>query len=114
VLDDTVARNLRVMLSTGVLDPQQRASGAFNVPAHHQAARAIAREAIVLLKNDRGLLPLTGLRRIVVVGDNATVLHGPGGFSSGVCPSYEVDPLTGLKAALGDRVAVTYHPKKRS
>jgi beta-glucosidase len=48
--------------------------------ANRAAAREIARKTIVLLKNDAGLLPLTGARRILVTGplaDAAGDMLGP-------------------------------------
>jgi beta-glucosidase len=49
-------------------------------PGHRAAAREIARKSIVLLKNDSGLLPLGGARRILVTGplaDAAADMLGP-------------------------------------
>ncbi len=56
VLDDKVRRNLRVMFLTKLFDADRK-KGVLNDPKHAQSALTIAREAIVLLKND-GILPL--------------------------------------------------------
>ncbi len=105
---DKARRNLSVMAATGVLDPASRPRGERNTPRHREAARRIAQEAIVLLKNERDTLPLPPLRRLLVVGENATLQHHAGGFSSGVRALREVTPLEGLRAALGDSVEITH------
>lgn len=109
LLDDKVRRNLRVMFRIGMFDAN-RYSGERNTAKHHQAALEIAREAIVLLKNERGVLPLDKdrLSRVVVIGDNAVARHAQGGHSSGVKALYEVTPLEGLRNRLGSAVAIDY------
>ncbi len=102
-------RNLGVMVATGVLDPDTRPRGERNTARHQAAARRIAQEAIVLLKNQGEILPLAApLKRLLVVGENATLRHHAGGFSSGVRAFREVTPLEGLQAALGDSVEITH------
>lgn len=105
---DKARRNLSVMAATGALDPATRARGERNTPRHREAARRIAQEAIVLLKNERDTLPLPPLRRLLVVGENATLQHHAGGFSSGVRALREVTPLEGLREALGGSVEITH------
>jgi len=109
LLDDKVRRNLRVMFRVGVF-AENRKPGAMNTARHQQVARDIAREAIVLLKNDNGVLPFNknSLRKLVVIGDNATAIHALGGNSSGVKALYEVTPLEGLKNLLGETVEIEY------
>jgi beta-glucosidase len=102
---DKARRNLRVMVATGVLDPAGRPRGERNTKRHQAAARRIAQEAVVLLRNEGGVLPLAKtIRKLLVVGDNATVQHHAGGFSSGLRALYEVTPLEGLRAAFGEGV----------
>ena len=104
LVDDKVRRLLRVMAAIGLLDAggQGRKAGARNLRRHQQAALEIARNAIVLLKNDQGLLPLRPetLKRLVVIGPNATAQHANGGNSSAVKALYEVTPLEGLRNRL--------------
>jgi beta-glucosidase len=109
LLDDKVRRNLRAMFRAGVFDPD-RSAGERNTARHHRAALEIAREAIVLLKNEGDVLPLerNALRRLVVIGDNAITRHAPGGHSSGVKALYEVTPLDGLRDRLGDSVEIQF------
>jgi beta-glucosidase len=98
VLDDKARRNLRVMIETGALDG--RPPGALNTKAHQQAARKVAEEAIVLLKNARGLLPLDAskVRSVAVIGENAVRKHSHEGGSSEIKALYEVTPLEGITA----------------
>ena len=109
LVNDKVRRYLRVMFRTGMFDAS-RASGERNTAKHHQTALEIAREAIVLLKNERGVLPLdrNRLSRVVVIGDNAVARHAQGGHSSGVKALYEVSPLEGLRNRLGSAVLVDH------
>jgi beta-glucosidase len=117
VLNDKVRRNLRSMFRAGVFDPN-RSAGERNTARHQRAALEIAHEAIVLLKNDGELLPLDAskLKRLVVVGENATTRHAPGGHSSGVKALYEVTPLEGLRHKLGETIEMEFfqgYPTRR-
>jgi beta-glucosidase len=112
VLDDKVRRILRVQYSIGMYD-DNRLPGHRNTAEHQQAARKIAVEGIVLLKNemvaDKKILPLdqSSMKNILVLGPNANKKHGTGGGSSEVKSLYEITPLEGLKAQLGDNVNIT-------
>ena len=108
VLDDKVARILRVQLSIGMMD-KQRLSGERNTDSHRQDARTIATNGVVLLKNDNQILPLQAskVHNLLVLGPNADKRHGFGGGSSEVKALYEMTPLDGLKAKLGDKVNIT-------
>ncbi len=78
--------------------------------AGRQAALQGAREGMVLLKNDGGLLPLDGskLKTIAVIGPNAFPGTATAG-GSGHVPSFNtVSFLTGISDKLGSRVNVTY------
>lgn len=107
VLDDKVRRILRVQLSIGMMD-KQRLSGQRNTAEHQQAARKIASEGVVLLKNDK-VLPLdkSKVKKVLVMGPNASKRHGRGGGSSEVPALFEVTPLEGLQQALGSDVELT-------
>jgi beta-glucosidase len=109
LVDDKARRVLRVMFEMGVFR-QDRKPGEINTPRHHREALKIAREAIVLLKNDNNVLPFDKdkLRRVVVIGDNATEKHALGGNSAAVKALYEVTPLEGLRAKLGKDVEILH------
>lgn len=108
-LDDKVRRNLRVMFATHVFDPG-RTNGALNTPAHQMAARQVAEEGIVLLKNKHALLPLDAgkIKTIAVIGDNAVRLQSHSGGSSELKAFYEITPLQGLENRLGKDVKVVF------
>ncbi len=110
VVDDKVRRILRLMFRLGLLGETDRPSGARNTEAHRQTALDIARESVVLLKNDADLLPLKpeSLRKVVVIGENATARHGRAGGSSQVPAAYEITPLEGIRQILGDEVDVQF------
>ena len=77
-VDACVKRLVRARMLLGMFDPPDRNAYA-SIPyevndcdAHRALARAAARDSIVLLKNDRGLLPLSpDLGSIAVIGPNA-------------------------------------------
>ncbi len=112
VVDDKVRRILLVLLRIGALEPKGRPTGERNTKAHQQAALQIAREAITLLKNETSVLPLdsTKLKKLLVVGNNATAKHHLGGASSAVKALYEITPLEGIRNHLGESVDVEYLP----
>jgi beta-glucosidase len=108
LLDDKVRRNLRVLFAIKGVDG--RPAGSINTRAHQAAARRVAEEGMVLLKNSPTLLPLdlSTIKRIAVIGDNALRLGALGGQSSGMKAFYEITPLAGLLAYVAGRADVTY------
>lgn len=110
LVDDKVRRILRVMFRTKILGGGDRGKGSFNTPEHQAAALKIAEEAIVLLKNQGNVLPLSksNVKNIAVIGSNATRKQGGGGGSSQVNAKYEVTPLEGIKKILPQGATVTY------
>lgn len=111
VVDDKVRNVLRVMIKTNMLDPKKRfKGGCMNTPAHQAAAYRSAVEAVVLLKNDRKILPLDTLtvRSVAILGDNATRKHTDGGFSSEIKALYEVTPLEAIQRKWGKRMRINY------
>src|SRR6185312_1174686 len=89
---------------------QNQPAGSINTPAHSKTAYDIACESIVLLKNEKHLLPLntSSIKSIAVIGDNATHTFHLGGFGAGVKARYEVTALAGLKNRLGNSVTIKY------
>jgi beta-glucosidase len=110
-IDTAASRILRAKFLAGVFEQPyvdaDQAEAASNTPAHQAVALEAARKAIVLLKNDKGLLPLDRkkLRTLAVIGPNAKGLH-LGGYS--VDPLRGVDVLTGIQQKVGAGVNVTY------
>jgi beta-glucosidase len=110
-LDEKVRRILRVMFRIGVFDPERK-RGARNTKDHQAAALTIARESIVLLKNETGALPLEVRKgdKVLIVGENAVMRHASGGNSSAVKAAYEVTPLEGLRSLLPEGVELFHEP----
>jgi beta-glucosidase len=111
-IDDKCRRILRVAMEMGAFDrPQKDESIPLDNPASNETALQIAREGIVLLKNDNHALPLdrTKIKTIAVVGPNCDVAAAGGG-SSYTTPTHPVSVLEGLKAKAGDGVNVIRVP----
>lgn len=108
VIDQKVHRMLWVLYHTSMSENQPQ--GKLNTPEHSQTVYAIASESIVLLKNDKNLLPIntSAIKSIAVIGDNATRTFHLGGFGAGVKARYEVTALAGLKNRLGNKIAIKY------
>jgi len=100
-LDDKVSRILRMIFRTTM--SANRPFGRFVSPEHSDAALQIAEQGIVLLKNEKQLLPLSpcNYKKIVVIGENATKSLTIGGGSSSLKVAYEVSPLEGLEKRYG-------------
>ncbi len=85
-LDDMARRVLRGLFASGVVEKPVKIAP-IDYAAHAKVTRADAEEGVVLLKNDKGLLPLMGTaRKIVVIGGHADVGVLSGGGSSQVYP----------------------------
>ncbi|TFG26311.1 glycosyl hydrolase, partial [Candidatus Thorarchaeota archaeon] len=113
-LDDLVRRNLRVMMLSGVFDkPEKLPQGSRNTEEHQRLARHTAEEGMVLLKNDKELLPLDidNQKRISVHGRHMWKKFGGflKGGSSAVSPPYEIEPLKGLANKCHNKVKLFPH-----
>ncbi|KQZ02773.1 beta-glucosidase [Caulobacter sp. Root1455] len=85
-LDDMARRITRSMFAHGLFD-HPVVKGPIDFAAHAKVTQADAEEAIVLLKNDGGLLPIAkSARKIVVIGSHSDVGVLSGGGSSQVFP----------------------------
>lgn len=84
VLDRSVERLLTVIFKA--VDQKQPAAS-YNKEVHHRLAREVARETMVLLKNDDELLPLAKTGRIALIGALAERARYQGGGSSHVNPT---------------------------
>jgi beta-glucosidase len=110
-VDAAVRRILRMKFESGLFEhpyvDASLAEGRTDTPDAQALARQAAREAIVLLKNDRNLLPLDPARigHLLVVGTHAR--DTPiGGYSDE--PKHVVSVLEGLQNAAQGRFTVDY------
>lgn len=96
-LDDKVRRILRLMLRTTL--SENRPLGRMNNKEHHEVARKIGAEGIVLLKNENSFFPIDTKKKltIAVIGENATRVMTAGGGSSELKPLFEISPLQGIQ-----------------
>ena len=95
-LNEKVRRILRLYYRTTM--NRQRGYGSMCSESHYDAARTIAGEGIVVLKNERQILPLRSDARILVVGENAIKMMTVGGGSSSLKVQKEISPLNGMRA----------------
>lgn len=110
IVNEKVANILRVMIKTKVLDPATRITGSLNTKAHQQAAYRSAVEAVVLLKNEKQILPLNmnSIKSVAIIGDNATRTHCGGGFSSEIKTLYEITPLQAMTNKYGKSMQINF------
>ncbi|HEV8399906.1 MAG TPA: glycoside hydrolase family 3 N-terminal domain-containing protein [Gemmatimonadales bacterium] len=110
VIDASVARVLRVKFDLGLFEhpyvnADSAALGNGNV-VHRTLAREAAREAIVLLKNGNGALPLAKtVRAIAVIGGDASEARLGGYTGPGM---HRTSILDGIRAAVGATVPVRF------
>ena len=106
VLDARTRSNLRTMLKLGLLDaecPYVREDYGDELPWETQEAkdkaRLVTQKSIVLLKNDRDILPLDRdkVTKIAVFGNRAEAVLKDW---YGALPAYRVSPLEGIRAAV--------------
>ena len=108
VLNDKAGRVLKLIFRTAM--NSKKPAGSMRSPEHYEAARKIAGEGIVLLKNDNNVLPidLGKTKKLLVVGENAIKMMTVGGGSSSLKVQHECTPLEGILAAVGDKAEVVY------
>jgi beta-glucosidase len=115
VLDDKVRRNLRAMVSYG-FDKGLTEGGTLGTSYGAAASLAMAREGIVLLKNDdastasRHVLPLATNAKIAVIGDIAMQLPGSPFGTAWSPPSSYVTTMAGMQQLNVDPANITYIP----
>lgn len=109
VIDAKVRNLLRVRFAIPSVPVEERNKVMTSQPEQQQIAYQVASRSIVLLKNE-GLLPIAdGVKKIAVIGANATATMALGGVGAGVKTLYEITPLAGLQKAFeGTDVELSY------
>lgn len=110
-IDEKVKRILRIMFRFGFFENKQLdTSIPYNNPDAAKVALQLAREGIILLKNEKNLLPLSSskVKSVAVIGPNAGS-YISGGGSSYTFPFHSVSVLEGLKNA-GHNLQISYAP----
>lgn len=110
-LDEKVRRVLRLHFRTTM--NRNKGVGFMCNEAHYATARKVAVGGIVLLKNDKNLLPMNvkASKKILVVGENAVKMMTVGGGSSSLKVQREVLPLDGIRnlvASINPNARVEY------
>jgi len=113
-LDVSLKRLFTARMKLGMFDPPEMVPYA-SIPfdkndcdAHKALALQVARESMVLLKNDSGFLPLKkGLKTIAVIGPNADRVSVLLGNYNGT-PSDPVTVLRGIREKVGNDMDVIY------
>lgn len=100
-VDDKVRRVLRLTFRTAM--NRNRPYGSFTTEEHHEVARRVAEEGIVLLKNENNFFPISNnkYKKILIVGNNAVRSLTVGGGSSELKVKKEISPLEGLIKVYG-------------
>ena len=112
-LNNNVRRLLRVMFLVGLFDDETTLpKGSRNTTEHQALTREIAEEGIVLLKNEKSILPLDmkKVKKIAVLGPTANKKTHLGGGSSSNFPPYEIKPIEGIKEICEEKVEIINTP----
>ncbi len=104
VLDEKASRVLRTIFRTA-MNPN-KVIGSQCSEAHYDVCRQVGEEGIVLLKNEKNILPLDASKyqKILVVGENATRSLTQGGGSSELKTLHDVSPLEAFQGLYGDKI----------
>lgn len=115
VLDTAVARVLKMKFQMGLFENPYvdvaTAKKEVRTAAHIDLATEVARESLILLKNEDNLLPLKKetLKKVAVIGPNADNMYNQlGDYTAPQEASNIVTVLEGLKAKLPAGVEVNY------
>jgi len=110
----------RVMIKLGMLDTEEKnpyrqigkkeSIDPWLSQKHKDLALLATQKSIVLLKNNKNLLPLNKekLKTIAVIGNNANAVFLD--WYSGT-PPYTISALEGIKNKVGDKVEILFSPK---
>ncbi len=114
-IEEDIKGEYRVMIRLGLLDPPAIVPYAaikdglepWKSREHERLARKVTQESIVLLKNDKGMLPLeqSQCKSIAVIGPYADQVISD--WYSGLLP-YAVSPLEGIRKKVGAGTQVSF------
>lgn len=108
-IDENVRHILRVKFQMGLFEnpyiDETKAEKLCDAPQFRALAREAARQSIVLLKNDKNILPLKNFKKIAVLGPNANVAQ-LGGYSANKVN--KISPLQGMKNIFGQQAEIIY------
>jgi len=115
MVDEKVRQILRVRFAVKPVPADVANTVMTSQPECQQIALDVARKAVVLLKNENGVLPVSkDVKKIAVIGQNAVLKVQSGGMGAGVKALYEVTPLEGITRRAGADIEVVYAPGYRN
>ncbi|MCM3174862.1 glycoside hydrolase family 3 C-terminal domain-containing protein [Paenibacillus sp. MER 99-2] len=91
----------------------KKENATYDKEAHHQLARKVASESMVLLKNEENILPLQREGSVALIGAFARKPRFQGGGSSHINPTQVDDIVDEMTRVAGDEVKLTYAPGYR-
>ncbi|MEK3923985.1 MULTISPECIES: beta-glucosidase family protein [Paenibacillus] len=109
-LDRAVERLLTLIFNA--VDQKQEGA-TYNKDEHHQLARKVAAESMVLLKNEEGILPLGREGEVALIGAFARKPRFQGGGSSHINPTKVDDIVEEMTQVAGEGVTFSYAPGYR-
>ncbi|KAL2883734.1 hypothetical protein SGCOL_000881 [Colletotrichum sp. CLE4] len=104
---DSAVRNVLKLVKQGLENtsiPPNAPETEANTPEHIALLREAAAKSLVLLKNERSILPFDRNKKIAVIGPNANIATYCGGGSAGLRAYNTVTPLEGVKSLASDVV----------
>jgi beta-glucosidase len=104
-LDDAVERLLTVIFKA--VD-HKKPNASYDMEEHHRLAREVARESMVLLKNEDGILPLKRNGGLALIGALAKQPRYQGGGSSHIKPTRLEDISEEILKAAGSSIHIAY------
>lgn len=105
ILDKTVERLLTIIFEA--IDNKQE-NATYDRRKHHEFAKEVAKECIVLLKNENNILPLNSKSKVAVIGSFAKNVRYQGGGSSHVNPTQLDIPYEEILKLVDDPSNVLY------
>lgn len=104
-LDRAVERLLRIVFMAA---DHKKEGATYDAEAHHALAREVARESMVLLKNEGGILPLRKDGKLAIIGELAAKPRYQGGGSSHIKPTKLEDIREELARSAGEGARIAY------
>ncbi|MCJ1464598.1 hypothetical protein MMC07_003211 [Pseudocyphellaria aurata] len=95
----TVLNFVKRAMASGVPENAEEKTG--DTPETSEFLRKVAADSIVLMKNEKSVLPLSKGKATAVIGPNAKVALFAGGGSASLRPYYSVSPYEGILANMG-------------
>ena len=105
-IDRAACRVLRLKFEMGLFDNPyvevKKAGKQIGTPEHREVAREVARQSVVLLKNENKLLPLSKeVKRVAIVGTNAdNVYNQLGDYTAPQAPGSVITVFEGIRQKL--------------